>query len=245
MKLRIGVLAILGVATVTAVAIGSMSGLILRAHRAALLAQLEQGADQLSETIGSSTFYDMLENRRPALRREILTIGAQKGMERVRLFNRTGKIKFSSDEAEIGRVQDLKAEACAVCHVRDQVLQKVPANKRSHIYRAPDGHRVLGIIRPIYNETRCWNSECHAHKRDETVLGMLDVNVSLAGADARIAGDQRQMILLALLAIAASSLLLWWLNERLIVKPVADLIAGTRKVAEGDLHTTIPAEAGH
>ena len=68
MKLRSGILAILGVATVTAVSIGVMSGLVLRAHRAALLAQLDQGADQLSETIGSSTFYDMLENRRDAVR---------------------------------------------------------------------------------------------------------------------------------------------------------------------------------
>jgi two-component system NtrC family sensor kinase len=245
MKLRIGILAILGVAAVTAAAIGSMSGLILRAHSDALLAQLTQGADQLCETIGSSTFYDMLENRRPALHREMITIGSQKGIEKVRLFNNTGKIMFSSDEAEIGHTLDKKAEACYACHAADQPLVKLPTKARARIYKATDGHRVLGIIRPIHNETRCWNSGCHAHTRDETVLGVLDVNVSLAEADRRIADDQRQLILLALLAIAASSLLLWWLNERFIVRPVAMLISGTRKVAEGDLHITLPVTAGH
>ena len=245
MKLRIGIMAILGVAVVTAVAIGLMAGFILRAHRQALLAQLMQGADQISETIGSSTFYDMLENRRPALHREIVTIGAQKGIERVRLFNGTGRIKFSSDDAEAGRMMSEQGAACAGCHSAETPLEKLPTTARARIFRAADGHRVLGMIRPIYNETRCWNAGCHAHKRDETVLGVLDLHLSLADADQRIASDQRQMILLALLAIAASSLLLWWLNERLIVQPVAELIAGTRKVAEGDLHTTIPATAGH
>jgi two-component system NtrC family sensor kinase len=243
--MRIGILAILGVAVVTAVAIGLMAGFILRAHRQALLAQLMQGADQISETIGSSTFYDMLENQRPALRREIVTIGSQKGIERVRLFDGSGLIKFSSDDTEAGRTMALNGAACSGCHASSPPLAKLPTNARARIFRVADGHRVLGMIRPIYNETRCWNAGCHAHQRGETVLGVLDLHLSLADADRRIAGDQRQMILLALLAIAGSSVLLWYLNERLIVRPVAELIAGTRKVAEGDLHTTLPAGAGH
>jgi hypothetical protein len=40
---------------VTAVVIGVMSGIILRTHRAALIAQLTRSAAQLSETIASST----------------------------------------------------------------------------------------------------------------------------------------------------------------------------------------------
>ena len=110
MKLRIGVLTVLGVAAVTAGSIGAMSGLVLKGHRDAQIAQLTQGADQLSETIVSSTFWDMLENHRPALHREMLTIGRQKGIEKIRLFNATGKIMFSSDESETGHTLDKKAE---------------------------------------------------------------------------------------------------------------------------------------
>jgi two-component system NtrC family sensor kinase len=245
MKPRIGILAILGVAAVTAATVGVESVLTVRAHRQALHAQLTQGADQLCETIVSSTFWDMLENRRPALVREIETIGRQKGIDKVRLFNSTGMIMFSSDASETGHVLDKRTEACYACHAADQPLRKLPTRARARIYRAPDGHRVLGMIRPIHNETRCWNAACHAHDRDDTVLGVLDVNLSLVEADRRIADDQRQMALLALLAIAASSLLLWGLNHWLVVRPVARLIAGTRKVAEGDLHTMIPDTAGH
>jgi two-component system NtrC family sensor kinase len=245
MKLRIGVLAILGVAIVTAAVLGLTSAWAVRAHRAALLAQLTRSADQLSETIARSTYFDMLENQRPALHREIVTIGGQKGIDKVRVFNAAGTITFSSDETEIGRSLDKNAEACYACHAAGQPLQRLPIRDRTRVYRASDGHRVLGMIRPIHNEAACWNAACHAHGRDDTVLGVLDVDLSLTEADRQIAADQRQLLLLALLAVALDSVLLWWLSHRLIVRPVAALIAGTRRVAEGDLRTRIPAAAPH
>ncbi|HEY6193806.1 MAG TPA: ATP-binding protein [Candidatus Eisenbacteria bacterium] len=243
MKSRIGVLAILGVSLVTALVIGAMSVVLVGAHRRALLAQLTRGADQLSETIRSSTYWDMLENRRESLHREIVTLGRQRGIEKVRLFNATGTIMFSSDEIEIGHSLDKNAEACYACHAAGRPLQKLSTRERARIYRAPDGHRVLGMIRSIDNEPGCWNAACHAHARGESVLGVLDVNVSLAEADLQVARDQRQLALLAGLAILASSLLLAWFSDRLVFRPVAALIAGTRKVAEGDLHTTLPVTA--
>jgi len=244
-KLKIGTLAILGVALVTAVVIGAMSWLILTAHRGALIAQLTRSADQLSETIAGTTYHDMLENRRDAIRREIVTVGGQPGIDKVRMFNAAGVITFSSDEAEVGHALDKNAEACYACHAAGEPLQRLSMTERARIYRAPDGHRVLGMIRPIHNEPGCWTAACHAHSRDDVVLGVLDVNLSLAGADAMIGRDQRRMLLFAILAIAASSLMLWWLSERLILRPVSALMAGTRKVAQGDLLTAIPATASH
>ena len=244
MKPNIGTLAIVGVAAVTAVVIGVMSGIILRAHERALIGQLTRSADQLSETIASTTYHDMLENRRDAVHREIATVGRQAGIEKVRLFNAAGTIMFSSDESEMGRALDKNSESCYACHAAGQPLERLPIHARARTYRAPDGHRVLGMIRPIHNEKSCWEAPCHAHARAEVVLGVLDVNLSLAAADAQLAHDQRQMLLLAVLAIAASSVLLWWLSGRLILRPVAALIAGTRRVARGDLSTAIPVSGG-
>lgn len=244
MKPNIGTLAIVGVAVVTAAVIGVMAGIILRAHERALIAQLTLSADQLSETIAGTTYHDMLENRREAVHREITTVGRQEGIEKVRLFNAVGAVMFSSEVDEIGHMVDKNAEACYACHAAGQPLERLPIQQRARIYRAPDGHRVLGVIRPIHNEQSCWQAACHAHTRDEVVLGVLDVNLSLAAADAQIATDQRRLVLLAVLAIAASSLLLWWLSGRLILRPVKALIEGTRRVARGDLSTAIPVSGG-
>ncbi len=243
MKLSIGSLAILGVAVVTAAVIGVMSGIILRAHQRALIGQLTRSADQLSETVAGGIYYDMLENRRDDTHREIKLMGREQGIDRIRVFNKTGEITFSSDSSEIGHALDKKAEACYACHAAGRPLERLSIGSRARIFRGADGLRVLGMIRPIHNEPRCVSAGCHAHTADETVLGVLDVNLSMASADRQIAHDRIQLMLLAVLAIAASSTLLWWLSRYLILRPVAALIAGTSRVAQGDLSTSIHLKA--
>ena len=44
-----------------------------------------------------------------------------------------------------------------------QPLQRLSMKERARVYRAPDGHRVLGMIRPIHNEPGCSSAACHAH----------------------------------------------------------------------------------
>ncbi|HET7292697.1 MAG TPA: ATP-binding protein [Vicinamibacteria bacterium] len=244
MRTRIGTQVILGAGLVTALTIGALAVLILRAHEAALVGELKRGADLLSETIKSSTHYDMLENRRDNLHRQITNMGRQQGIEAVRVFNKEGRIVFSSDASEIGRAVDKQAEACYACHAAGRPLERLPTAARSRVFPAA-GHRVLGIINPIQNEPGCATAACHAHGPRDTVLGVLDVTVSLAGVDRDIAWGRGRMVGLAAAAITGSSAILWWLNRRLVVRPVEALAEGTRRVAAGDLSTTIPLTERH
>ena len=218
-----------------------MATLIMRAHTAQLEFELTRSANQLSETIKSSTHFDMLENRREDLHRQIRNIGALQGegIQKVRLFNKDGRIMFSSSREEIGTTLDKRGEACYVCHAEGQPLVKLDIRKRSRSFQGADGERVLGIINPIPNETSCSTASCHAHSPQQTVLGVLDVQVSMAAADKGIRDSRRVMLGLAILAVVASSLIIWWLNRRLVLGPVAALLTGTRRVAEGDLSTSI------
>ena len=240
---RIGTRLILGAGLATALAIGIMATLIMRAHTAQLEFELTRSANQLSETIKSSTHYDMLENRRDDLHRQIRNIGElkQEGIEKVRLFNKEGAIMFSSSREEIGTVLNKRGEACYACHAEGQPLMKLDMDKRSRIFWGPGGARVLGIINPIPNEASCSTADCHAHDPQQKVLGVLDVQVSMAAADRGIAHDRAYMVVLALLAVFSSGLMIWWLNRRLVLGPVAALLAGTRRVAEGDFTTAIKA----
>ncbi len=245
MRTRIGTRVILGAAGVTALTISAMATLVVRSHRADLIREKTLSVNQLSETVKSSTYYDMLENRRDSLQRQLVTIGRQKGIEKVRLFNKEGRIMFSSDPGEISRTVDKRNEACTACHAIDQPLERPPIPARSRIFRAAGAdHRVLGIIDPILNQPSC-TASCHAHAPGERVLGVLDITVSLADVDEGIAESRARMVVLALLAIAAISGILWWLSRILVVGPVQALAAGTRRVAEGDLSIKIPAEADH
>ncbi|WP_306598902.1 sensor histidine kinase [Geothrix sp. 21YS21S-2] len=247
MGTRIGTRLILGAGLVSALAIGLMAGLIMRSHNEGLVSQLTRNANQLGETIKSSTHYDMLENRRDGLHRQIRTMGTLRGegIRKVRLFNKEGRIMFSSDSAEIGTAVDKRGEACYACHAEGRPLEKLDVNARARVYRDADGTRVLGIINPIPNEPSCYTADCHAHAASQRVLGVLDVNVSMAEADKEMARGRQVMAGFAALAILCSSLIIWWLNRKLVVRPVEALMEGTLRVAQGDLATVIKVEGHH
>jgi two-component system NtrC family sensor kinase len=247
MRTRIGTRLILGAGLVSATAIGLMTVLIMRAHASQLLSERTRSANQLSETIKGSTHFDMLENRRENLHRQIRDIGALtgEGIHKVRLFNKEGQVMFSSAKEEIGTTLEMRAEACFACHAEGRPLEKPNLQARARIFRGADGTRLLGIISPIPNEPSCYTAACHAHKPEAKLLGVLDVNVSLAEADAELARSRTLMAGLAALAILSSGLILWWLNRRLVVRPVAGLLEGTRRVAEGDLDTVIQVDDHH
>jgi two-component system NtrC family sensor kinase len=244
-RARIGGRIVLAAGLVVACAIAWVAIESLRVQRRELTAQITRSADLLSETVKSSTRDYMLGNHREQLRRQIEAIGAQTPIEKVRVFNKEGRIVFSSDPGEVGTALDKRAESCDACHAQDRPLTKPKAEERARIFEGREGHRVLGIVNPIQNQPSCTAAACHAHRADESVLGVLDVTVSLADVDRQVALGRRRMAGQALLAILASGLLLFWLSRRLIGRPVADLAEGTRRVAEGDLTTTIPATARH
>jgi two-component system NtrC family sensor kinase len=244
-RTRIGVRIAMAVGLVTVLTIGILATLMLSQQRRELTSQITHNADLLSETVKTSARDAMLENHRETLRRQIEAIGRLEQMERVRVFNKEGRIAYSSDPAEVNRILDRKAESCYSCHAQDRPLEKPSVQERARIFRAADGHRVLGIVNPIQNMPSCAAASCHAHAAGEKVLGVLDVTVSLADVDRRLAAGRNRVIALACGAILVMGLLLWWLSRTLIIKPVAALAQGTRRVAQGDLTTAIPVGAKH
>jgi two-component system NtrC family sensor kinase len=245
MRTRIGTQVILGAGLVTALSIGLLAVVTLKAQRGELIAQMTRSADRLSETIKNGARDAMLENRRDRLSRQIEAIGRGEGIARIRLFNKEGMVMLSSDPADVGKSVDKRAEACYACHSVDRPIERLPSPARSRIFREAGGRRLLGIINPIQNESSCSTASCHAHGSRETVLGVLDVTMPLTEVDRQIARSQERIAVLAVVALLASGLLLWWLNRRLVVRPVQALMAGTRRVAEGDLTTTIAVTAKH
>jgi two-component system NtrC family sensor kinase len=167
-------------------------------------------------------------------------VGRQEGIERVRIFNKEGKITFSSDKKEINSLVDKQAEACYVCHTMEKPLEKVSSSETSRIFMAKEGYRVLGMIAPVYNEPDCYTAPCHAHKQEQKVLGVLDITFSLALVDRWITHYRNEMLVLTAIAILGISAFLGLFVQRFVNKPVNQLLEGTLKVAEGDLDFTIP-----
>jgi two-component system NtrC family sensor kinase len=238
----LGLKLILWVGAITVIVIGVFAYVNLHSQQKQLIDEAIVGAKQLSATLTRSLRFDMLHNYREALYNSIENIGAQEGMEKIRIFNKVGAIMFSSDKEEMGQLVDKKAEACYACHAVDKPLERLDTPERSRIFRA-DGYRVLGMITPIYNEPDCYNAACHYHPRDQKVLGVLDISLSLAATDKRIQEIKDKTMLFSVITILAISLIIGLFIQRGVYRPVKELVAGTTRVASGDFDHTIPAHS--
>jgi two-component system NtrC family sensor kinase len=226
---------LIAVGIVTIAIVGIFSYFITKSNQRTFILKVEHYANQLSEMIKSSTKSDMLFYRRERVHEIIDTIGQQKGIEKVRIFNKEGIIIYSSDRKVVGTMVDKRAEACYACHTADQPLERLSISERTRIFQLEDKVRSLGIINPIYNEPACWQADCHTHSQEQKVLGVLDVSMSLAEVDRLTKENQTIVVLFTLAAIVSISVFLWYFFKRLITRPVQRIVAATNAVAAGNL----------
>jgi two-component system, NtrC family, sensor kinase len=211
------------------------SYLAVRLHTGDMMSQVIESAGRVSDIIKNSTRYSMLLNRREDVFQIINTIGKEPGVEGIRIYNKRGEIMFSTTKAEEGSIVDMHAEACYACHDSAEPLHSLPAGSRARIYTSPRHSRIVGLINPIRNEPSCSEAACHAHPADKTVLGVLDVRMSLERADARIGEARKRLVLYAgvitVVVAIGSGLFLYVAVHR----PVKVLMEGTRQISSGNL----------
>jgi two-component system NtrC family sensor kinase len=196
-------------------------------------------AIQASDLIKRSARYSMLKNDRENLSNIISTIGQEKGMEGIRIYNKPGKIAFSNDLAEVDTIVDKKVEQCYVCHEKEPAQVHLTTKNRIRILTSPHGYRVLGLINPIENEPDCFTSNCHAHSPKDKLLGLLDVKMSLKSVDAETYRTRKKMLLLSSIMIFVTALLFAGFILRLVHIPIRKLAKGTKEVANLNLDYAI------
>ena len=200
-----------------------------------LIDTVGHSAYRVSDVIKQSLHRLMLINEREELYRTIQLLGNEPGIENIRIYNKKGEIKFSTKEEEISRIVDMKAEACYDCHTADEPLQSLPMQEKTRIYRTPEERRVLGMINPIRNSAECSNDACHAHQPDQTILGVLDVQMSLNELDQATSRAKSIVSLIVVSFIILAIILVAVIVYYIIHKPISKLEIGTAKLAKGEL----------
>ena len=190
-----------------------------------------QSAERITDVIQRSTHYEMLRNDRQALYNVIQELGSEPGIRRIRIFNKEGRISFSTDAAEVNRVVDKRAEACYGCHAQSAPAGEVePSGPRAHISgtrRTPAGrdpaHReragLCGL--PSRRRSACWESSMPTCR--------------WPSVDAQMAEHRTHLVLFMAITVAmiwlVSMIFIWGV----VYRPVKELTAGTHRVADGDL----------
>lgn len=238
LALRLGVALCLGAASI----LGLAFAWNLRLQRAQLEHLVGSSAEGIVETIRGATRDGMLRNDVDNVHRIIQNIGTQPGIDRIRIFNKEGRIRTSTRPDEVGSLVDVRAEQCIACHQYGRPLDRLDRKDRIRTFRGSQGGRVLGVIAPIHNEPQC-TTLCHAHPASQRVLGVLDVQLSMDAVDQSLRASERQLSfgLAATVAavLALAGLLLWWM----VLRPVHHLSTAMSRAEQGDLSARVPVRS--
>src|SRR4051794_20008995 len=231
--------------TIIVVIIAAVSGLInVRNQEQQLIDAMVIGGDQLSRGIAAATWHAMLDDNREAAYSVMKTIAEKQGIDRIRIFNRDGQMMFSTIAGEAGRRVDRRSEVCAVCHSSLEPKVVLTAKSRALVYRAGDGHRALTMVTPIYNEPSCSQAACHAHPASMKVLGVLDVTLSAAPVDRKVADMKWWVAVVTGIQIALIAAFIYFFTRRFVANPIQKLIAGTKAVSAMELDKHIDVRHG-
>lgn len=200
----------------------------VRVHRGHLEEARLEAAQRFSRVVQRSMSWYMLRNDREALRHIVQTVGVEPGIVRLRIMDDDNRIGYSTDPGEIGARVALPGAAIPVQQWR--------------IFES-NGSRVLGITTPIANTAACSSGACHAHPASQKMLGLLDVDLSLAVADEDVRQASWQFATYSALAILLTLATMGALVWRLVHEPVRVLRRGTIRLGGGDLGVQIPVTA--
>jgi two-component system NtrC family sensor kinase len=225
------------------VSVAVLSFLLIRALREQVFAEAVRGSESIADAVRLTVHHDMRINRRDGVQEIIQAFGGHAGVQEVRLFNKDGRISYSSTPGEVGRTVSRSAEPCVSCHSGPVPVKDLDPQDRSRIYRDAQGRRLLATIRVIRNENGCQGSGCHATPAQQSVLGVLDVAMSLEPAEARIAGLTRNAMLLSLGAVLFITGILFFMVWQSVRRPINLLVQATRRVVHGDPAMPVPRGA--
>lgn len=208
----------------------------VRIQQSHIMESVIASASRASDLIARSTRHSMLLNQKEDVHNIIASVGAQPGFEDIRIYNKQGEVVFATISGDVTTKVDLNAEACVSCHVsaRLEAVSKSTA-QLTRIFTKPNGDRVLGLITPIRNEHQCSEASCHSHPESKTILGVLDVKMSLVQVDNHLAESRNQLLLYSFAAVLLISTVSGGFIWVVINRPVKRLIGGMTKVSSGEL----------
>jgi len=221
--------------TVIVIVLAAVWGVVnTKTQERQLLNAMIVGADQLSHGITSATWHAMLRDHRETAFQVMQAIARTQGIDRIRIFNRTGRLMFSTDPSQ-ARDLDKSEDPCARCHSGVPPKIKIDSHSRVRVFEGKSGHHSLVMVTPIYNEKACSGAACHAHPADVRVLGVLDLALDLSPVDREVRAMQTRVYLVTGIQILLLSLFVIFFTHHFVTVPIGKLIDGTHAVSAMEL----------
>ena len=204
---------------------------------------IRSDARRTSNLVRRATHDGMLLNQLEEVQLALERMAGGSDVLALRVFDKKGKIVMSAVPAEIGTYSAMSDDACSGCHLHPS--NGIPGREDMAIIdngAAPDVLRHLSVIP---NEPACANAACHAHPPEQSALGVLDLEMSLAPAESALASARRQLIVTSIILLLLTGLVTWLFIRRLVHRPTRRLRDAAVRVAAGDLGVRVEVRGHH
>lgn len=199
------------------VGIGIFSLFIIREEQSHLVAATRESADMLLSTVERSIFNSMRIGNSEEVQAILEMVGKGHRLSGLRIFHPDGTILKSALPQEIGT------------RVNPYDLALFLNRRSEGIFRV-GGEEVLGMVKPILSDERCYL--CHGIGRK--VIGVLNLNFSLDPTSQKLRETSQffmlsTAVLIILLSAGVSFILL-----RFVRRPIQTMAVKMAKVEDGD-----------
>lgn len=201
-------------------------------------------AERSSGLIRRATHDGMLLNRLDEVQAMVERLAEGEEVEAIRVIDKEGAVILSAAVAEIGHQIALDAAPCQSCHHEGDDLSEAPLQS-SEVIRLGDGREVLRYASAIENEPSCVAAECHPHPVETSVLGILDVEMSMAPLQATLEQARSQLVRTTLALFVVIGVVATVFIRRVVGRPLGRLYGATRRIAAGDLDTRVEVRGHH
>ncbi|WP_235269899.1 sensor histidine kinase [Geoalkalibacter subterraneus] len=204
------------------VGISSFGAFHLKREREHLYQVSRKNAQVLISTIERSIFNSMCLGNTEEVQTMLETVGNGPDLVNVRIFHPSGVVLKSSNPAELGQL----------VNAGDYAL--FTEGRHEGIFTLGD-QEVIGIVSLIRNQPNC--ARCHGP--GEQVLGILNLNVSLAETHGQLRETTRLFLFSTLSMIAILAAGISWVLVRFVKSPLRHLARQMARVQNGDLGVRI------
>lgn len=213
---------IISVAITISIVIGLFTYLIVGIQTNELMNRAKCNGIFISHLIYQHISEAMLRGGREEVQEFFSNISKSKDVLRVFVFDKGGKIIFSSEKNEIGERANF--------HRR---LFGRGGNQSN--FEVGEGHKTFSIVTPVQNKPEC--RRCHGKERH--ILGALGIDVSLIPAEREIASNRNWIIVFAFIVLLLVSAVISLLVVVLVKRPIRSLMGTMTEVERGNLKARV------
>ncbi|RJQ22191.1 MAG: HAMP domain-containing protein [Nitrospiraceae bacterium] len=191
-----------------------------------------------------SIHHSLLTASRDETQRILETLSTPEGVRQVKLYDHKGAILYSSHKESIGLTIDKNSVSCRGCHTDPEksgaLLNDQP---KWSVSREKGNHTLLKIVGAIPNEPSCNTASCHAHTKEQQILGFIEADLSLAILDEALFKQGLALTTYVVVFVLAVALFLGIIIYKVVSKPVRELVSGMKEVAGGNLDYSVPIKS--